>query len=207
MKSPRKQSYYDDLVFQVFENVYEPAEDSFLAADILAQTVKENDAVLDVGTGCGILAIVAAKKAKSVIATEINPNAIECAQLNAEINKVGSKIEMRRGSLFQSILKTEKFNIIVFNAPYLPCPQSERRTLLGRAWAGGPTGREVIDRFITEAPHHMKRNGKILLVQSSLTDIDETLRRFQEAGLEAQVVAQKKVAFETIVVIQARSSR
>jgi release factor glutamine methyltransferase len=206
MKSSKKQVFYDDLVFQVFEKVYEPAEDSFLAADSLAQTVKKNDTVLDVGTGCGILAIIAARKAKKVIATDINPHAVKCAKLNAEINHVVSKIGVCQGNLFQLIPKTDKFNVIVFNAPYLPCSQREQRTWIGRAWAGGPTGRQLIDRFIIEAQHYLKRNGKILLVQSSLADIDETLRKFQEANLEAKVIAEKKVAFETITVIQASRS-
>jgi release factor glutamine methyltransferase len=207
MKSSKKQVFYDDLVFQVFEKVYEPAEDSLLAADSLAQTVKENDTVLDIGTGCGILAIIAARKAKKVIATDINPHAIRCAKLNAEINHVVSRIEVCQGNLFQPVPKTEKFNVIVFNAPYLPCSQREQRTWVGRAWGGGPTGRQLIDLFTIEAQHYLKRNGKILLVQSSLADIDETLRKFQEAAnLEAKVIAEQKVAFETIVVIQASRS-
>jgi release factor glutamine methyltransferase len=203
MKSSKKQVFYDDLVFQVFEKVYEPAEDSFLAADILTQIVKENDKLLDIGTGCGILAVIAAKNAKNVIATDLNPHAIKCTKINAETNYVVSKIEVRLGDLFQPIQKTEKFDIIVFNAPYLPSSQREQKTWIGRAWAGGPTGRQLIDRFITEAPNSLKRNGKILLVQSSLANIEETLNKFREADLEAQVIAEKKVAIETIVVVQA----
>lgn len=206
MKSSKKQVFYDDLIFQVFEKVYEPAEDSFLAADSLTQVVKEADTVLDIGTGCGILAIIAARKAQKVIATDINPRAVKCAKLNVENNHVYSKIEVRQGDLLQPIQKTEKFNVIVFNAPYLPASRREEKTWIGLAWAGGPNGRRLIDQFIVEAPHCLKRNGKILLVQSSLADIDETLRKFQEANLEAKLIAEKKVAFETIVVIQASRS-
>jgi len=203
MKSSRKQVFYDDLTFQVFEDVYEPAEDTFLIADSLTQIVKEGDTLLDIGTGCGILAIIAAKEAKNVIATDLNPHAVKCAKLNAKINRLAPKIDVRLGDLFQPIQKTERFDLIVFNAPYLPSSKREQRTWLGRAWAGGPTGRQLIDRFIIEAPHYLKRNGKILLVQSSLTNIDMTLEKFREASLKAQVIAEKKVAFETIVVIQA----
>jgi release factor glutamine methyltransferase len=203
MKSSKKQVFYDDLVFQVFEKVYEPAEDSFLAADTLTQIVKENEKLLDIGTGCGILAVIAAKKAKNVIATDLNPHAIKCAKLNAETNHEASKIEVRLGDLFQPIQKTEKFDVIVFNAPYLPSSRCEQRTWIGRAWVGGPTGRHLIDRFILKAPNHLKTYGKILLVQSSLTNIDETLRKFQEVDLKAQVIAEEKVAFEIVVVIQA----
>jgi len=204
MKSWRKRVFYDDLVFHVFEDVYEPAEDTFLMAHSLAQTVRKNDTVLDIGTGCGILAIIAAKKeAKKVIATDVNPHAVECARQNAKVNQVASKIEMRLGDLFQPVRKTERFHIIVFNAPYLPSSPREQRTWIERSWAGGRTGRKLIDRFILKAPHYLKRNGKILLVQSSLANIDETLEKFREVDLEAKVIAESKVAFETIMVVQA----
>jgi len=195
--------FYDDLTFQVFEDVYEPAEDTFLVADSLAQIVREGDTLLDLGTGCGILAIIAARKAKKVIATDVNPHAVKCARLNAKINGVAHKIDVRLGDLFQPIQKAERFDVILFNAPYLPSSQREQRTWMGRSWAGGPTGRQLIDRFFIEAPNYLKRNGKILLVQSSLAKIDETLVKLREAGLEAQVIAEKKVFFETIVVIRA----
>jgi len=203
MKSLRKQVFYDNLTFQVYKDVYEPAEDTFLIADNLAQIVKEGDAVLDIGTGCGILAIIAAKKAKKVIATDVNPQAVECARLNTKTNGFSRKIELRLGDLFQPVRKTENLDVIVFNAPYLPSSLSEQETWIGRSWAGGPTGRQLIDRFIKEVPRFLKRNGKILLVQSSLANIDETLEKFLEVGLEAHVIAERKVAFETIVVIQA----
>jgi len=203
MKSLRKRVFYDNLTFQIFEDVYEPAEDTFLAADILVQIVVDGDTLLDVGTGCGILAIVAARKAKKVIATDVNPHAVKCARLNAKVNGVTPKMEVRIGDLFQPIRKTERFDAIVFNAPYLPSSPCEQRTWIGRSWAGGPTGRQLIDQFIAQAGRYLKRNGKILLVQSSLTNIEETLEKFLQAGLEAQVIAEKKVDFETIIVIQA----
>jgi release factor glutamine methyltransferase len=205
MKSSKKQVHYDGFVFQVAEDVYEPAEDSFLVADYLTQVVKEDDVVLDVGTGCGILAVVAARKAKNVVATDINPHAVKCAKLNAKTNQVNNKMDVRLGDLFTPIHKTEKFDLIVFNAPYLPTASSEQKTWVGRAWSGGPTGRQLIDRFVHEAPRYLARNGRILLVQSSLADIDETLKAFSEKGLEARVVAEKKFAFETIVVVEAKA--
>jgi len=203
MKSWRKRVFYDDLVFQVFEDVYEPAEDTILVANRLAQIVEEGDTLLDVGTGCGILAIIAARKAKRVVATDVNPHAVKCVRKNAKINGVNHKVEVRRGDLFQPIRKSEKFDVIIFNAPYLPTSPSEQRTWIERAWAGGPAGRQLIDQFIVEAPHYLKQNGKILLVQSSLANIDETLEKFRHEDLTAQVIAEKKVAFETIVVVQA----
>jgi len=201
MKYLRKQVQYDGLKFQIFKDVYEPAEDSFLVADHLI--VNEDDVVLDMGTGCGMIAILGAQKAKKVVATDINPHSICCARKNAEINKLASKIDIRKGDLFEPIRKSEKFSLIVFNAPYLPSTLKESRSWLNKSWAGGPSGRQIIDRFITEVPKYLEKNGRILLVQSSLSNIDETLKEFRKAELKAQVIAEKRVSFETIVLIQA----
>ena len=203
MKSLRKRVFYDDLSFEVSEDVYEPAEDTILLANCLKQFVEEGDTVLDVGTGCGILAVVAAKRAKKVVATDINPHAAECTKLNSKTNGVANKINVRLGNLFRTVKEAERFDVIIFNAPYLPTSINEQKTWIERAWAGGPTGRQLIDRFISKAPRYLKKNGTILLVQSSVANINKTLDKLQEAGFEAKVIYETKVSFETIVVIQA----
>ena len=201
MKYPKKLSIRGH-VFLVDEKVYEPAEDTFLLVEKLK--VKEKEVVLDVGTGCGILAVLAAKKAKKVVATDINPYAIKCAEKNAKINCVEDKIEFRLGDLFQPIRPHETFSLILFNAPYLPSELYEERSWIGRGWAGGPSGREVIDRFIINAPEFLTTDGKILLVQSSLSDIDKTMERFDETGLKTRVVTKVEFPFEKIALIEAR---
>lgn len=197
-----KKVYFKDYVFMVDEHVYEPAEDSFLLAEKM--TVTEDDAVLDMGTGCGILAVLAAEKAKRVLAVDINPHAIECAIKNAEMNGVKERIEFRNGDLFQPIKPNESFSLILFNSPYLPSEPDEERSWIGKAWAGGANGRKVIDRFVMNVPNFLAAGGRIQLVQSSLSDVDRTLKMFSERSLRAMVVAQVKVAFERIVLVEAK---
>jgi len=197
-----KKVYFKDYVFMVDEHVYEPAEDSFLLAEKM--TVEEDDAFLDMGTGCGILAVLAAEKAKSVVAVDINPYAIECAIKNAEMNGARERIEFRHGDLFQPIKPNERFSLILFNAPYLPSEPDEERSWIGKAWAGGSNGRKVIDRFVMNAPNFLAAGGRIQLVQSSLSDVNRTIQMFSERSLQAMVVAQVKVAFERIVLVEAK---
>jgi len=197
-----KKAYFKDYVFMVDDHVYEPAEDTFLIAEKLSPT--KDDFVLEVGTGCGILAVLSAKKAKSVVAVDVNPYAIECASRNAQTHRVSEKIDFRCGDLFQPIKKGERFSIILFNSPYLPSEPNEENSWIGKAWAGGPNGRQVIDRFIADAPHWLTDGGKILLVQSSLSDINKTIEMFSELGLRAMVTAQVKVPFENIVLVEAK---
>ncbi len=197
-----KKVFFKDHVFLVDEHVYEPAEDTFLIAEQLK--VKEDDVVLDLGTGCGILAVLAAEKAKRVVAVDINPYAIECAIKNAEMNGIKEKIEFRRGDLFQPIKPNESFSLILFNAPYLPSEPDEERSWIGKAWAGGPNGRKIIDQFVVDAPHFLADGGRIQLVQSSLSDVNRTLKAFDEMTLEARVAAQVNVPYENIVLIEAK---
>jgi release factor glutamine methyltransferase len=196
-----KKVYFKNHVFMVDEQVYEPAEDTFLLAERLAVT--EDDAVLDVGTGCGILAVLAAEKAKRVVAVDVNPYAIECASKNAQTNGVEDRIDFRQGDLFQPIKQNENFNLILFNSPYLPSEPDEEKSWIGKAWAGGPDGRTVIDRFLVDAPNFLVDRGKIQLVQSSLSNVDKTIQMLKERNMQAKVATQVKVAFESIVLIEA----
>ena len=203
MPSSTKRVYFGDYSFSVWENVYEPAEDSFLFAENLEAEAGER--VLDMGTGCGILGILAAKKACSVAAVDVNPYAVRCARENAKLNNVRGKMSFIQGDLFTPLHEAEKFDAILFNSPYLPADKSEADSWIGRAWAGGATGRQIIDLFISEAPRHLKRLGRVLLMQSTLTDVDETLRRFARGHLNAKVVAEFSLPFfETVVIIEAK---
>jgi release factor glutamine methyltransferase len=202
MTSSSKEVFFADHIFHVWENVYEPAEDSFLFAENLA--VNDGDVVLDMGTGCGILGIVAAEKAAYVIAVDVNPFAVRCAKENARFNHVAGKLFFVQGDLFAPIRMGQEFDLILFNAPYLPAKDVGDDSWLRLAWAGGITGREVIDRFICEVSNHLKQAGRIFLMQSTLSDIDQTLRRFGENGLKTRALAQRALPFfETIVLIGA----
>ena len=197
-----KKVLFGKNVFVISEEVYEPAEDTFLLAHNLS--VNEGEKILDMGTGCGVLAVLAAEKASKVVAVDVNPHAVTCAQKNAELNDFTAKIETRLGSLFDAVGADEKFDLILFNAPYLPVEQAEGKSWIEKAWAGGKTGRTVIDRFVEKASKNLTENGRILLVQSSLSDVEKTIKRFSQYKLYATVIAEQKLDFEKIVLIEAR---
>jgi release factor glutamine methyltransferase len=194
--------HFDNYVFNIYEEVYDPAEDTFLFAENIE--IKEGDLILDIGTGCGLLGILAARKAERVIAVDFNPFAIRCARENSAINGVGSKIDFIQASLLNALNPMVKFDLILFNAPYLPSEKGEDESWIGRAWAGGANGREVVDQFIFEASLHLKSQGRILLMQSTLTGVEITIHKFIEQGLKACVKAEQKLPFfETLTLVEA----
>jgi len=198
-----KRVFFRNYVFCVWQNVYEPSDDSFLFAENLK--VCEGEKVLDLGTGCGILGIIAAKNASCVFAVDINPYAIRCAKENAKLNSVMDKMFFIQGDLFTSIKPEEKFDLILFNAPYLPSEPSEGKSWVRRAWDGGVNGRGVINRFIREVCWYVKPKGRVLLMQSTLADVDRTLKDFNIRGFETKIVAESELPFfETIVLIEAK---
>lgn len=203
MLSQCKMVFFADKVFHVYENVYEPAEDSFLFAENLS--VKSDDVVLDMGTGCGILGIIAAEKASKVIAVDINPYAVRCAKDNAKLSKVADKMVFIQGNLFALLSAKRIFDLMLFNAPYLPSDNMEKLAWIEYAWSGGLNGRQIIDRFICEAPKYLKASGRVLLMQSTLSGVNETLRKFEDNGLKAKVVAERNMPFfEKIVLFEAK---
>lgn len=203
MQSQPRRVFFRDCIFNVYDNVYEPAEDSFLFAENLV--VNEGDSVVDVGTGCGILGVVAATKAAITLGIDINPYAVRCARENAKLNNVMAKMFIVQGDLLAPLRTEEKFDLVLFNAPYLPADGRTENSWLERAWNGGVTGRQVIDRFLIESPKHLKSSGRILLLQSSLSSIDETLKEFERRGFKTRTIDMLDLPlFESIALIEAR---
>ncbi|ABR54969.1 putative methylase [Methanococcus vannielii SB] len=189
-----------DVKIKTHPKVYVPAEDSELLIENLVDV--KNKTVLDVGTGSGIQAINALKNgALMVYGIDINPYAIECAKNNAEINKCDlKKISFKTSDLFKNI--SGKFDVILFNAPYLPTSNDEKlEKYLNYAFDGGKDGREVIDNFLLGVSDHLNENGVVQILQSSLTDGKKTISLMEKLGFKAEQTGSLKFLFEELQVI------
>ncbi len=169
------------------KSIYEPREDSFL----LEKWVKKLACgkVLAMGSGSGILAKAALKNTSNVLTADINPRAI------THLKSLG--INTRQSDLFKNI--TGRFDIIIFNPPYLPADKREPKES-ALTTTGGEQGHEIIKRFLKTAKKHLKKDGKILLLFSSLSG--NTLDLIKKYHYEAKLLDKKKLFFEQLYVYE-----
>lgn len=188
------------LEIRTREGVYSLREDTYLLAESLREEVKEEDEVLDVGTGTGILALIAARKGKNTTGTDINKKALRLAKINARENGI-TNVEFLQSDLFENIGE-EKFNLIVLNPPYLPGKSLERGSRESDQWYGGENGRKVVKNFSKGVEKYLEGDGRILLLISSLTNLDETEKLFRERGFEVEVIDERKIRWEKLYVLR-----
>ena len=193
MKMGKFEIETDDLV-------YIPSDDTFLLAENLE--IKEGQSVLEIGTGSGLVSMYASLLTDDVTATDINYNALELAEKNFRLNNINT-IRLEFGDLFEPV-KDKKFDVILFNTPYLPTDSDDIiNDDLNYAFDGGLDGRKVIDRFINQVSNHLNDKGIVQIIQSSLSDNDRTLDMFDRNGFVAEIAESEKFFFEEIVLINA----
>ena len=189
-----------DFIINTDENVYIPAEDSYLLADNLL--IKDGQSVLEIGTGSGIVAMYASKLTDNITVTDINFDACELARKNFEENNI-ENIEILFGNLFEPV-KNRKFDVILFNTPYLPTEDDEvLDNNLNYAFDGGLTGRKIIDLFLNEVKNYLNDGGTVQLIQSSLSDNEKTLNMLDDLGFIAEIAEKEHFFFEDITLINA----
>ena len=187
---------FGDMEFDIPSEVYHPAEDSLLLGEALTKENVSGKKLLEIGCGSGFLAVVAFKEGADVTAVDVDRVAVATTMDNAV--KCDASIVVKLSDLFENV--HEKFDVIVFNPPYLP---EDMPQYADKRWSGGATGRATIDRFIDNANQHLNENGAILVLVSSLTDIDKVIEKFYKVRYKAEVVAKKKVPWEELAVIRA----
>jgi release factor glutamine methyltransferase len=172
--------------------IYEPAEDSFLLSKVLEKEIPEllkynpELKILEIGIGSGVILETLIKfGVKNLLGTDINSDSINyCKDLG---------FDCIYSDLFSDI--KEKYDIIIFNPPYLPKvsenledKESELIT------TGGKKGSELINRFLLQSKNHINKSGKIFLLTSSLT------KEINWLDYKKKLITEKNLFFEKLFV-------
>jgi release factor glutamine methyltransferase len=175
------------------EEVYQPAEDTFLLLQAALAEARPKDTVLEIGCGSGFISEMLALRVHCIIATDINPHAVRAARARG--------IEAVQADLFRGIKGS--FDLILFNAPYLPTRPEERTgQWIDYALDGGESGRETVERFLLDLVGHLRPGGRSLLLISSMTGLSQVQEKAAAARLTAKVVASGRCFFEQLHVLR-----
>jgi release factor glutamine methyltransferase len=95
--------------------------------------------------------------------------------------------------------------VIVINPPYLPGTKED--PAFDDAWFGGPDGRAVIDVFLSQCTHYLEDDGRVLIVQSSLSNPDKTHLILNTLFHNSTIMAEKRFFYERLLLFEAKQPR
>ncbi|PZS17775.1 MAG: methylase [Pseudonocardiales bacterium] len=159
---------------------------SYLLGKAVLAEVKDGDRVLDMGTGSGVNAILAASKAAKVLAVDINPHALAAARDNTLRNGVADRVEVRRSDVFSNV--DGMFDLIVFDPPFR---WFAPRDLLEAA--STDENHDAMTRFFRQARRHLADGGRMLIFFGTTGDLAYLQQLSDEAGFQREVVAQRSL--------------
>ena len=171
----------EDLEVIVNPNVFSPATDTkLLVANI---HTKKGERILDLTTGSGSAAIAAGLQGASGLAVDINPDAVK----NANQNFKRHNIQMRaiESNLFENV-PTEQFDQIFANGPFF---EGDITDPMDYACYGA---RSFIEGLFSGVRKHLKKDGKLLIVMTALSDLEHFEKTAQNNGLKVSLISTRK---------------
>ena len=189
----------DGVPLIVLPEVFNPV--LFRTGTVLARTVASSAlaappgngaAALDRGTGSGVGAVFAARRGYRVVAVDVNPEAVRCARLNALLNGLEDRIEVREGDLFAPV-EGETFDLILFNPPFFRGTPKSRFDL---AWRGT----DVLERFAAGLSTALAPKGLALLLLSTDGDGPALLEALRHQGFAIDSAARRDFGNEVVTV-------
>jgi release factor glutamine methyltransferase len=179
---PSQTFEYLGTVIDVPAEVMPITPTSHLLGEAVLAEIRSGDRVLDMGTGSGVNAILAAMRGADVVAVDINPQALAAATANARSNGVADRIEVRHSDVFSAVPET--FDLIVFDPPFR---WFRPRDLLETAMTDD--GYQAMTRFFREASRHLSASGRMLIFFGTSGDLGYLQQLLAEEQFDATTVA------------------
>lgn len=194
-----------DLDMVIEPGVLHPAHfaSSRLLGSHLNRLSLEGLSVADMGTGSGLLALIAARAGAAVTALDVSSVAVACAAANALRNGLAERLSVFESDVWSAIPVERTFDLVISNPPFYP---REARGDSDHAFAAGEH-HAFFDKLAQGLPTRLRDGGSLLLVHSSDTDFTPIARILEARGLRGKVVLHKRGLFETLTVRRFSSYR
>ena len=168
---------------------YKPSEDSILLLETIKSYDKTFERALEVGCGSGfvIINLPLEEKVKRGVAIDIDDDAIFITKVNSFLNGVYKRLKVIKSNLLEG-LKEKNFDLVFFNPPYLPKDEYLLDDKLDLWTIGGNKGNEKAKAFVEQAINLISENGKVLVLLSSLSDLEDFEKFLSLKGLKYKIV-------------------
>lgn len=183
--------------------VYPPMDDTFLLIDALKQESLAGKKIVEIGCGSGLVSMFIAKRARIVHALDINPLAALVTLLNSRKNNIFN-VHVMNMNLLDAFKGTFKADGLIFNPPYLPEDDLTRDLSFHERlmYYGGKEGINLSIIFLKRAINHLKKNGAIYLISSTLSNIKKLKEKISLLGLKYEILKEDKFFFERILILK-----
>jgi len=182
--------------------IYQPAEDSYFLSKevknyltkIKNKQINQGFKILDMGSGSGIQAQTCKKlEFNNILCADINQKVVE------HLRRQGFKAI--KTNLFSNINKKQKFDLIIFNPPYLPEDKREPKNSKINTTAG-KKGYEIIIQFLKQAKSYLSQKSLIFLLFSSLSQPKIIINKAEVLGYKIRLINNLKLDFEELYVYE-----
>lgn len=218
-------------IYTCFDNVYEPAEDSFLLLDALelelpSLITKKPLITVEIGSGSGIAISSLAKylnyQSHGFFAIDINKFACNATKDTANSNNVN--VDVINMDLLTSF-KPNSIDLLIFNPPYVPTPtdgsnsnipeheklydcdvagrnMSDDEKMIIKSWAGGKDGCEIINRLLMNLRNILTPNGVFYLLLIKENKPEMIRQRLHDLGFASEQIIDRKIRGEHLLVLK-----
>ena len=172
-----------------FETVFwEPADTDSLRLLIRSTGAVNDKTVMEIGTGTGLISLCCAQYGASrIVATDINSNAVTCANFNASWLNLNRRIETRlvsedKSGAFEVIGANERFDFIISNPPWV-----DQKVKNLAEYALYDPGWHLLTTLMDGLPAHLNPDGRCLLAYGSVSGVKAVIRESEKRGFKCIV--------------------
>ena len=168
------------LELEVTEEIWNPTPNGVLLGEVLESMDFSGESALELGTGCGIHAIILAKRgARELLLTDIDDSVLSIARNNLDRHQVETTIRCLVADWIQ--VDAGGFDNLIANPPY--CVSGKRYR------------RYFIDTLLLEAHKLVRPGGRIIFIHSTMADVPRTISMMEDQGMQIRILAERDHAF------------